>query len=50
MTSKRYQVFVSSTYDDLIEERVEIMQALLEFDCLLEWNFSSNKRRVMELD
>lgn len=32
---KRYQVFVSSTYDDLIEERKEVMQALLELDCIL---------------
>lgn len=34
MISKRYQVFVSSTYTDLIEERSEIMQALLELDCM----------------
>ncbi|WP_315793202.1 DUF4062 domain-containing protein [Paenibacillus sp. BIC5C1] len=31
---KRYQVFVSSTYRDLQEERKEIMQALLELDCI----------------
>ena len=31
---KRYQVFVSSTYVDLIEERNEIMQALLELECM----------------
>ncbi|MCG8808883.1 DUF4062 domain-containing protein [Tenacibaculum finnmarkense] len=31
---KRYQVFVSSTYVDLIEERKEIMQALLELECM----------------
>lgn len=31
---KRYQVFVSSTYEDLREERQEIMQALLELDCI----------------
>ena len=31
---KRYQVFVSSTYTDLIEERAEVMQALLELDCI----------------
>ncbi len=31
---KRYQVFVSSTFDDLIEERREVMQALLELDCI----------------
>jgi len=31
---KRYQVFVSSTYEDLIEERQEVMHALLELDCI----------------
>jgi hypothetical protein len=31
---RRYQVFVSSTYRDLLEERQEIMQALLELDCI----------------
>jgi Domain of unknown function (DUF4062) len=31
---KRYQVFVSSTYEDLTEERQEVMQALLELDCM----------------
>lgn len=31
---KRYQVFVSSTYLDLVEERKEVMQALLELDCI----------------
>lgn len=31
---KRYQVFVSSTYLDLAEERNEIMQALLELECM----------------
>lgn len=30
----RYQVFVSSTYDDLRSERQEVMQALLELDCI----------------
>ncbi|MEN2742715.1 DUF4062 domain-containing protein [Microbacterium sp. X-17] len=30
----RYQVFVSSTYTDLIDERREVMQALLELDCI----------------
>src|SRR5712691_7499422 len=34
MAEKRYQVFVSSTYDDLQEERREVMQALLELDCI----------------
>ncbi len=33
--SKQYQVFVSSTYEDLIEERLEVMKALLELDCIL---------------
>jgi hypothetical protein len=31
---KRYQVFVSSTYTDLQEERQEVMHALLELDCM----------------
>lgn len=31
---KRYQVFVSSTFRDLVEERRQIMQALLEIDCI----------------
>ena len=31
---KRYQVFVSSTFKDLQDERQEIMQALLELDCI----------------
>ena len=31
---KRYQVFVSSTYVDLHAERQEVMQALLELDCI----------------
>jgi Domain of unknown function (DUF4062) len=31
---KRYQVFVSSTYEDLREERQEVMRALLELDCM----------------
>ena len=34
MEQKKYQVFVSSTYVDLIEERQEIMHALLELDCI----------------
>ncbi len=32
--AKKYQVFVSSTYDDLIEERKAISTALLESDCI----------------
>ncbi len=31
---KRYQVFISSTFEDLQEERKEVMQALLEMDCI----------------
>ena len=31
---KRYQVFVSSTFEDLQQERQEVMQALLELDCI----------------
>ncbi|MBU0623002.1 MAG: DUF4062 domain-containing protein [Gammaproteobacteria bacterium] len=31
---KRYQVFVSSTYEDLKAERQEVMHALLELDCI----------------
>lgn len=30
---KRYQVFLSSTYEDLKEERMEVMKAILELDC-----------------
>lgn len=31
---KRYQVFISSTFVDLVDERREVMQALLEMDCM----------------
>jgi len=31
---KRYQVFVSSTYRDLVDERRHVVQALLEMDCI----------------
>lgn len=31
---KRYQVFVSSTYVDLKEERQHVLQALMEMDCI----------------
>ncbi|MHC1700841.1 MAG: DUF4062 domain-containing protein [Humidesulfovibrio sp.] len=31
---KRYQVFLSSTYADLKEERRKVMQALMEMDCI----------------
>jgi hypothetical protein len=32
--NKRYQVFISSTYADLVEERRYVMQALMEMDCI----------------
>ncbi|MEI7367177.1 DUF4062 domain-containing protein [Pectobacterium sp. 1950-15] len=32
--NKRYQVFVSSTYKDLVEERQRITQTLMEMDCI----------------
>lgn len=32
--TQRYQVFISSTFTDLKDERREVMQALLEMDCL----------------
>ncbi len=32
--NRRYQVFLSSTYDDLKEERLEVIKALLELDCI----------------
>ena len=31
---KRYQVFVSSTFADLTEERQKVIQALMEMDCI----------------
>lgn len=31
---KRYQVFVSSTYADLREERQRVIQALMEMECI----------------
>ena len=31
---KRYQIFVSSTYADLMEEQQRVMQALMEMDCI----------------
>lgn len=31
---KRYQVFVSSTYVDLKDERQQVLQALMEMDCI----------------
>ena len=32
--NKKYQVFVSSTYTDLIEERAAVTQCLLEMGCI----------------
>lgn len=34
MVSKKYQVFISSTYIDLIEERKKILEILLMADCI----------------
>lgn len=34
MTEKRYQVFVSSTYSDLKEERGKVMQSIMSLDCI----------------
>ncbi len=31
---KRYQVFVSSTFTDLKEERAAVIQTLMEMDCI----------------
>ena len=45
---KRYQVFVSSTYTDLIEERKEVTQAILKCDCFpagMELFPASNKNK-----
>ena len=34
MINKKYQVFISSTYTDLIEERRKVMDVLLMADCI----------------
>lgn len=34
MSTKRYQIFLSSTFSDLEDERKKVMQALLEMDCI----------------
>jgi hypothetical protein len=31
---RKHQVFVSSTYKDLMEERKQVIHALLELDCI----------------
>jgi hypothetical protein len=33
-TEKKYQVFVSSTYNDLVQERAAIIRTLMELDCI----------------
>ena len=46
--NKKYQVFVSSTYNDLIEERKEVTQGILEVDCIpigMELFPASNKKQ-----
>ena len=48
MRKRKYQVFVSSTYEDLIEERKEVTQALLENECIpvgMELFPASNKKQ-----
>ena len=45
---KRYQVFVSSTYNDLIDERKEATQAILKCNCFpagMELFPASNKKQ-----
>ena len=45
---RKYQVFVSSTYEDLVEERKEVTQALLENNCIpagMELFPASNKKQ-----
>ena len=32
--NKRYQVFVSSTFADLKEERSKVIQTIMELDCI----------------
>jgi len=32
--NKRYQIFISSTYSDLKEERSKVMQAIMAMDCI----------------
>lgn len=31
---KRYQVFISSTYADLKDERSKVIQTIMEMDCI----------------
>ena len=32
--NKRYQVFISSTYADLKDERSKVIQTIMELDCI----------------
>lgn len=41
--NKKYTVFVSSTYEDLKEECQEVIQALLEMDCIPLASLSSGE-------
>jgi len=34
MSDKKYQVFISSTYSDLIDERRKVLDILLMADCI----------------
>jgi len=34
MADKRYQVFISSTYEDLKNERLEVLNSLLSMNCI----------------
>ena len=48
MIKKRYQAFISSTYEDLKEERKNVIQAILENDCFpsgMELFAASNKKQ-----
>lgn len=45
--NKKYQVFISSTQKDLVDERIDIMQALLESKCIpagMELFATANKK------
>jgi len=44
-----YQVFISSTYEDLKEERLEVIKALIEFGCMpagMEYFPASNESQL----
>ena len=34
MQNRKYQVFISSTYSDLVEERKKVLDVLLMADCI----------------